>query len=80
MRRARGIARLRALEAQLMAKGTTAPCDVLEEHSGIPCRRCRDCAEHLAAALEAVYKRQPGRSRGRLVMPAWLDEWYRKGE
>ena len=37
MRRARGIARLRALEAQLMAKGTTAPCDVLEEHSGIPC-------------------------------------------
>ena len=22
----------------------------------------------------------PGRSRGRLVMPAWFDEWYRKGE
>ena len=37
-----------------MAKGTTAPCDVLEEHSGIPCRRCRDCAEHLAAALESL--------------------------
>ena len=54
MRRARGIARLRALEAQLMAKGTTAPCDVLEEHSGIPCRRCRDCAEHLEAALESL--------------------------
>lgn len=52
--RPRGIARLRVLEAQLMAKGTTAPCDVLEEHSGIPCRRCRDCAEHLAAALESV--------------------------